>query len=315
VHDHRRHGVVRRHPSEIIALHFERPPVTPPDYEYLRKFLKDSSRLDLSSDKQYLIESRLLPVSRKAGLSGISELVQKMRGGPASITTQVVEAMTTNETFFFRDKIPFEHFRNSIMPEMLAARASRRSIRIWCAAGSTGQEPYSLAMSLKEMGAALAGWRVEILATDLSVEVIEKSKAGLYSQFEVQRGLPIRMLVKYFKQIGEFWQINADIRAMIAHRQLNLPARDLRCDLLPKRPDLFRSGHQGRHFPPPRQGVRARWLPGAGSCRNGGRADRRLQALSGTARALSPERSSGDINNDGGRRFRAEACRDGGSMT
>jgi chemotaxis protein methyltransferase CheR len=196
--------------------------VTPTDYEYLRKFLKDSSGLDLSSDKQYLIESRLLPVSRKAGLSGIGELVQKMRGGPASITTQVVEAMTTNETFFFRDKVPFEHFRNSIVPEMLAARASRRSIRIWCAAGSTGQEPYSLAMSLKEMGAALAGWRVEILATDLSVEVIEKSKAGIYSQFEVQRGLPIQLLVKYFKQIGELWQINPDIRAMISHRQLNL---------------------------------------------------------------------------------------------
>jgi chemotaxis protein methyltransferase CheR len=108
------------------------------------------------------------------------------------------------------------------MPEILAARASRRSVRIWYAAGSTGQEPYSLAMSLKEMGAALAGWRVEILATDLSVEVIEKSRAGLYSQFEVQRGLPIQMLVKYFKQIGELWQINADIRAMIQHRQLNL---------------------------------------------------------------------------------------------
>ena len=130
--------------------------------------------------------------------------------------------MTTNETFFFRDKVPFDHFRNSIMPEILQARAGRRSIRIWCAAGSTGQEPYSLAMCLKEMGAALAGWRIEILATDLSQEVIEKSKAGLYSQFEVQRGLPIQMLVKYFKQVGEFWQINADIRAMVQHRQLNL---------------------------------------------------------------------------------------------
>ena len=196
--------------------------MTPSDYEYLRKFLKDNSGLDLSADKQYLIESRLLPISRKEGLPGISELVQKMKGGSASIMTQVVEAMTTNETFFFRDKVPFEHFRNSIMPEILQARASRRSIRIWCAAGSTGQEPYSLAMSLKEMGAALAGWRIEILATDLSLEVIEKSKSGLYSQFEVQRGLPIQLLVKYFKQVGEFWQINADIRAMIAHRQLNL---------------------------------------------------------------------------------------------
>jgi chemotaxis protein methyltransferase CheR len=196
--------------------------VTPPDYEYLRKLLKDRSGLDLSADKQYLIESRLLPLSRKSGLASISELVQKMKGGSADITTQVVEAMTTNETFFFRDKVPFDHFRDSIMPEILQARASRKTLRIWCAAGSTGQEPYSLAMCLKEMGAALAGWRVEILATDLSQEVLEKSRAGIYSQFEVQRGLPIQMLVKYFKQTGELWQINADIRAMVQHRQLNL---------------------------------------------------------------------------------------------
>src|SRR5260221_377713 len=196
--------------------------MTPPDYEYLRKLLKDHSGLDLSSDKQYLIESRLLPLSRKVGLSGISELVQKMKGGSASLISQVVEAMTTNETFFFRDKVPFEHFRGSIMPEILPARAGRKSLRIWCAAGSTGQEPYSLAMCLKEMGAALVGWRVEILATDLSQEVVEKSRAGIYSQFEVQRGLPIQMLVKYFKQTGELWQINADMRAMVQHRQLNL---------------------------------------------------------------------------------------------
>jgi chemotaxis protein methyltransferase CheR len=196
--------------------------VTPPDYEYLRKLLRDHSGLDLSADKQYLIESRLLPLSRKTGLAGISELVQKMEGGSASTITQVVEAMTTNETFFFRDKVPFDHFRQSIMPEMLKARAGRKSIRIWCAAGSTGQEPYSLAMCLKEMSAALAGWRVEILATDLSQEVLEKSRAGIYSQFEVQRGLPIQLLVKYFKQTGEFWQVNAEIRAMVQHRQLNL---------------------------------------------------------------------------------------------
>jgi chemotaxis protein methyltransferase CheR len=196
--------------------------VTPPDYEYLRKLLKDRSGLDLSSDKQYLIESRLLPLARKCSLSGISELVQKMKGGSASIVAQVVEAMTTNETFFFRDKVPFDHFRQSIMPAMLKARAGRKSVRIWCAAGSTGQEPYSIAMCLKEMGASLAGWRTEIVATDLSQEVLEKSRAGLYSQFEVQRGLPIQMLVKYFKQTGEFWQINPEIRSMVQHRQLNL---------------------------------------------------------------------------------------------
>jgi chemotaxis protein methyltransferase CheR len=219
-HSHRVRLIRRRSP--LIRIGFERPPVTPPDYEYLRKLLKDQSGLDLSADKQYLIESRLLPLSRKAGLPGISELVQKMRGGAAAIIAQVVEAMTTNETFFFRDKVPFDHFRDSIMPEILKARAGRKSIRIWCAAGSTGQEPYSLAMCLKEMSAALTGWRVEIIATDLSQEVLEKSKAGIYSQFEVQRGLPIQMLVKYFKQTGELWQINPDIRAMIQHRQLNL---------------------------------------------------------------------------------------------
>jgi chemotaxis protein methyltransferase CheR len=196
--------------------------VTPPDYEYLRKLLKDQSGLDLSADKQYLIESRLVPLSRKAGLQGIPDLVQKMKVGSQSLVAQVVEAMTTNETFFFRDKVPFDHFRQAIMPEVLKARAARRSIRIWCAAGSTGQEPYSLAMCLKEMESQLAGFRVEIIATDLSQEVLEKSRAGLYSQFEVQRGLPIQLLVKYFKQTGEFWQINPDIRAMVQHRQLNL---------------------------------------------------------------------------------------------
>ncbi|TYO66513.1 protein-glutamate O-methyltransferase CheR [Bradyrhizobium hipponense] len=197
--------------------------MTPTEYEYLRKFLRDHSGLDLSADKQYLIESRLLPLARKAGLSGIGELVQKLQGGGSSaLVTSVVEAMTTNETFFFRDKIPFDHFRDTIMPEVIKARAGRRSLRIWCAAGSTGQEPYSLAMSLKEMGAALTGWRVEIIATDLSQEVLEKAKAGIYSQFEVQRGLPIQMLMKYFKQTGETWQINPELRAMIQHRQLNL---------------------------------------------------------------------------------------------
>jgi chemotaxis protein methyltransferase CheR len=196
--------------------------VTPVEYEYLRKVLKDRSGLDLSADKHYLIESRLLPLARKAGLPGIPELVQKMKGGSTALVTQVVEAMTTNETFFFRDKVPFDHFRDAIMKEILQERAGRKSVRIWSAAGSTGQEPYSLAMCLKEMGAALAGWRVEILATDLSQEVLEKSKAGIYSQFEVQRGLPIQMLVKYFKQNGELWQINPDIRGMVQHRQLNL---------------------------------------------------------------------------------------------
>ena len=196
--------------------------MTPLDYEYLRKLFKDHSGLDLSADKQYLIESRLLPLARKCGLQGIPDLLAKIKSGSSQHIVQAVEAMTTNETFFFRDKVPFDHFRDTIMPELLKARAARRALRIWCAAGSTGQEPYSLAMCLKEMGAALAGWRIEIVATDLSQEVLEKSKAGIYSQFEVQRGLPIQLLVKYFKQSGEFWQINPELRSMVQHRQLNL---------------------------------------------------------------------------------------------
>jgi len=191
------------------------------DYEFLRKCLKERSGLDLSTDKQYLVESRLIPLARKAGLPGIAELIQKMKGGSDALIAEVVEAMTTNETFFFRDKIPFDHLRETIIPALLQARANRRSLRIWCAASSTGQEPYSVAMCLREIS-ALAGWRIEILATDLSQGVLEKSRAGIFSQFEVQRGLPIQMLVKHFTQAGELWHLNADIRAMVMHRQLNL---------------------------------------------------------------------------------------------
>jgi len=198
--------------------------VTPLDYEYLRKLLKDRSGLMLSADKQYLVESRLTPVTRKAGLASLGDLVTKLKGGNEDLTVDVVEAMTTNESFFFRDKIPFEHFRDAIMPALMTTRARERRIRIWCAAASTGQEPYSLAMSLKEMKDKLGGWRIEILGTDISVDVLEKAKAGVYSQFEVQRGLPIQMLVKYFTQAGDTWQIASEIRAMVQYRQHNLLA-------------------------------------------------------------------------------------------
>ena len=195
--------------------------MTPLDYEFLRKLLKERSGLDLSSDKQYLVESRLNPLARRVGLSSIAELVAKIKSGTEALTSEVVEAMTTNETFFFRDRIPFDHLRQTVLPGLVQARANRRALRIWCAASSTGQEPYSIAMCIKEF-APLARWRVEIVATDLSHGVLEKSKAGIFSQFEVQRGLPIQMLVKYFTQTGDLWQINADIRAMVQHRQLNL---------------------------------------------------------------------------------------------
>lgn len=196
--------------------------MTPLEYDYLRKLLRERSGLVLSPDKQYLVESRLTPVARRAGIATLSELVQKLKGANEKLTVDVVEAMTTNESFFFRDKIPFDHFRDAIIPGLLAARARERRIRIWCAAASTGQEPYSLAMCLREMKDKLTGWRVEILATDLSTEVLEKARAGIYSQFEVQRGLPITMLVKYFSQTGDTWQIAPEIRAMVQYRPFNL---------------------------------------------------------------------------------------------
>jgi chemotaxis protein methyltransferase CheR len=196
--------------------------VTPLDYDYLRKLLKDRSGLVLSVDKQYLVESRLTPLARKAGIASLGELVAKLRSNNERLAVDVVEAMTTNESFFYRDKIPFDHFRDTIMPGLLAGRARERRLRIWCAAASTGQEPYSLAMCLKEMKDKLVGWRVEILGTDLSTEVLEKAKAGVYSQFEVQRGLPIQMLVKHFSQVGDTWHISPEIRAMVQYRPLNL---------------------------------------------------------------------------------------------
>jgi chemotaxis protein methyltransferase CheR len=199
--------------------------VTPADYDYLRKLLKERSGLVLSADKQYLVESRLLPLARRIGAANLADLVVKLKApGAEPLIVDVVEAMTTNESFFFRDKIPFEHFRDCMMPNLLKARAAQRRIRIWCAAASTGQEPYSLAMILKEMAMQVAGWRIEIIATDLSNEVLEKARAGLYSQFEVQRGLPIQLLMKYFSQAGETWQISPEIKAMVQYRPLNLLA-------------------------------------------------------------------------------------------
>jgi chemotaxis protein methyltransferase CheR len=196
--------------------------VTPLDYDYLRKCLKQRSGLVLTADKQYLVESRLLPVARKVGLVNLTALVNQLKRGDELLMTAVVEAMATNESFFFRDKVPFYHFTSIIMPALIAARRSTRTIRIWCAAASTGQEPYSLAMCLKEMEDDLIGWRIELLASDLSGESLEKARQGLYTQFEVQRGLPIHFLVRYFKQVREIWEVAPELRAMVKYRQHNL---------------------------------------------------------------------------------------------
>ncbi|MET0277471.1 MAG: protein-glutamate O-methyltransferase CheR [Pseudorhodoplanes sp.] len=194
----------------------------PHDFDFIRKLLKQRSGLTLSAEKQYLVESRLIPLAQRAGLGDLTALTRKLRSGDEALTVHVVEAMTTNETFFFRDKIPFEHFRTFIMPSLLATRARHKRIRIWCAAASTGQEPYSFAMALKEMGKQVEDFRIEIVATDISLEVLEKARAGTYSQFEVQRGLPIQMLLKYFSQAGEMWQLSQEIRSMVQFRPLNL---------------------------------------------------------------------------------------------
>ena len=201
------------------------------DFNLVARILKDRSGLVLGSDKAYLLESRLNPVARKYDLGGVDDLVALIRrGSNEKLLVDVTEAMTTNESFFFRDQKPFDQFRDLVLPYMLDHRSQAKKLRIWCAACSSGQEPYSLAMVLKEQAAAMAGWSIEILATDLSLEILAKAKEGAYSQFEVQRGLPVQFLMKYFKQDGERWQISEEIRNMVTFRPHNLlePAQGLR---------------------------------------------------------------------------------------
>ncbi len=199
----------------------------PEDFDFVARTLKERSGLVITRDKAYLLESRLMPLARKRGLKGLEDLVAAMKNRDESMVRDVTEAMTTNESFFFRDAKPFDQFRDVVLPNMMQARATKRSFRIWSAACSSGQEAYSLAMVLKEQAAKLAGWRIEIVGTDISMEMLEKAKAGLYSQFEVQRGLPIQMLVKYFKKKDESWQIDPSLRAMVQFRDYNL-LHDLR---------------------------------------------------------------------------------------
>lgn len=197
--------------------------MTPQDYAYLSKLLNERSGLQLAGDKQYLIENRLLPVARQHNCGSIGDLVAKLKQfAEEPLRQRVTEAMTINESFFFRDKTPFDRFQDTVLPLMQKARGASRRLRIWCAAASTGQEPYSLAMMFKQAGNEFAGWRIEILATDISTDVIEKAKSGLYTQFEVQRGLPIQYLLKYFKQDGDQWRIDQSIRDMVQYRQHNL---------------------------------------------------------------------------------------------
>lgn len=194
----------------------------PEDFDFVAKMLKDRSGLIITRDKAYLLESRLTPVARKRGMKGLEDLVSGLRTAGEDLLREVTEAMTTNESFFFRDIKPFEQFRQVVLPHLIQGRAARRQIRIWSAACSTGQEPYTLGMILKEEAAKIAGWKLDIVATDISKDALDRAKAGCYTQFEAQRGLPIQMLVKYFKQEGDKWQIVPELRAMVQFREFNL---------------------------------------------------------------------------------------------
>ena len=189
---------------------------------FLADVVRKRSGLVLGLDKSYLVESRLGPIARKEELPSVDALVHNARARPSEpLLWAITDALTTNETFFFRDKTPFEQFRADVLPA-LAARRGAGPLRVWCAACSTGQEPYSLAMLMDEVGAGFPGVTLDICASDISERVLEKAQAGLYSQFEVQRGLPISHLIKHFDKADENWQVKARLRQMIRWRRFNL---------------------------------------------------------------------------------------------
>ena len=202
--------------------------MSPEDFRFVADFLKKKSGISLTDDKTYLVESRLLPLARQHDLDDITGLVAAMKGGRGSLgdheslMDDVLDAMTTNETFFFRDNKPFDAIRKDILPQLIERRKSAKSLRIWCAAASTGQEPYSIAMLLKEYGAQLNDWRLSILGTDVSGEALKRAEAGNYSQFEVQRGLPAQLLIKYLHKEEKYWMINSELKSMIRYKKLNL---------------------------------------------------------------------------------------------
>jgi chemotaxis protein methyltransferase CheR len=193
------------------------------DFDYVRRLVYDGSAIVLEPTKTYLAETRLLQLARQEGLASVTELVARMRDSRKDILhRRVVEAMTTNETSFFRDVHPFEALKAEVVPKLIEARGDVRALNVWCAACSTGQEPYTIAMVLREHFPVLSSWNVRILATDLSRDVLEKAREGRYGQLEVNRGLPVSLLVKYFTREGLHYRVNEDLRKLIDFRELNL---------------------------------------------------------------------------------------------
>lgn len=197
--------------------------MSPADFSYLCDFLEKRSGLVLGEGKQYLVEARLLPLAQSANLKDISDLVRDLRTGLNPVlATSVIEEMTTNETSFFRDRQPFEELKQVMLPALLEARRQRHVLRIWSAAASTGQEAYSIAMTLLDQMPDVRQWRIEIIATDIAEKILERAREGVYSQLEAQRGLPIHLLVKYFDNHPKGFQVKPEIRRMVSFQQLNL---------------------------------------------------------------------------------------------
>jgi chemotaxis protein methyltransferase CheR len=196
--------------------------MTQDDITFLATMLKTRSGLILGSDKNYLIESRLSPIARREGFANVGALLNALRTRrDEKLMTLVTDSMTTNETFFFRDKTPFDQFKAEILPALAKSRLTGE-IKVWSAASSTGQEPYSLAMMMEELRATYPRLNLNIIATDISDRCLEKANSGLYTQFEVQRGLPVQMLVRNFEKVDEMWRISPKIRSSVRFKKFNL---------------------------------------------------------------------------------------------
>jgi chemotaxis protein methyltransferase CheR len=196
--------------------------IAPEAFGFVCDLVRRESAIVLEAGKEYLVESRLLPLARAQGDLDIDSYVDRARRSPhGPVVREIVEALTTNETSWFRDSEPFVGLRGSVLPELVAARTSARRLRVWSAACSSGQEPYSIAMVLAE-APQLAGWSFDVLGTDLSLEMVERARDGRYSQLEMNRGLPAPSLVRWFERDGAAWRVNRELAAMASFRQLNL---------------------------------------------------------------------------------------------